>query len=253
MKDWQKKLEIAFRLAKTGFRLRVENSFLGAFWYLLNPLLTFALLIFVKQASFPEIKIEHYPLFLLIGISAFNFFKQNIGEAIEIISSNSELVKSINQVKAESLVVSVIIQNLFSHIFEFSLIIAASLFFGLSFWPLLLYPFLALIFSLLILGLAFIAATIGVYISDIRNIWAIAASLLFLGSPIFYQMAPGSILEIINRANPLRFFLDLARDLIISGNINFQTLIVFTLSSLVIFIIGLFILKRKEKKFAELL
>jgi ABC-type polysaccharide/polyol phosphate export permease len=83
MKDEIKKMiRVSFSLAKVNFRLRIENSYLGIFWYLLNPLIMFGILLLVKKAAFPEASIPYYPLFLIIGISAFNFFKQAISESI---------------------------------------------------------------------------------------------------------------------------------------------------------------------------
>ena len=81
-------LRISLALAKVNFNLRIEGSYLGVLWYLLNPLILFAVLWFVKEAAFAEVKINYYPLYLLIGIAGFNFFKQAITSSIDAISSN---------------------------------------------------------------------------------------------------------------------------------------------------------------------
>ena len=87
-------LAIAFSLAKVSFRLRTEGSYLGILWYLLNPLLLFGVLMLVKAAAFSHVDIPDYPLYLLIGITGFNFFKSAITSAIDVVSSNSDYINS---------------------------------------------------------------------------------------------------------------------------------------------------------------
>lgn len=247
-------IRVAFLVAKTNFRLRVENSYLGILWYLLNPLILFLVFILIRKSAVFGIEIPYYPLYLLIGIAGFNFFKNLITEAINAISSNPDYIKSINNLASESLVISSVLQNLFSHIFEIILIIILLIYFQLPVLSILLYLFFLFIFSLLLLGLAFIVSTIGVYIKDLNNIWIIISQLLLLGTPIFYNVSPGTLIYQINLFNPLFYFLEITRDLLIYQKIgNYNHLFVFISVSVVLFILGIFIFQKYKKKFAELL
>jgi len=66
---------LSITLAKMEFKLRNEGSYLGLFWYFLNPLFTFILLNFIFSAKFGQ-DIAFYSLYLLLGIIMFNFFSQ---------------------------------------------------------------------------------------------------------------------------------------------------------------------------------
>lgn len=245
---------IGFEIAKTNFRLRVEGSYLGVFWYLLNPLILFAIFMLIKRAAFSDIDIPYYPLYLLIGIAGFNFFKTVITEAINSIGTNPDYVKSINRVAPESLVLAVVIQAIFSHIFEFGLIIALALYLNVSLIGILFYPVILLLFAILSLGLALVAASVGVYVSDLDNVWNILSQLLLLGTPIFYLISPGSLIYTLNLFNPLFYFLEIVRSLIINGNIsNLNFLLIFIALTFVSLFFGLYIFKSYKKKFAELL
>ena len=63
--------DLSFYLAKSGFKLRNEGSYLGIIWYLLNPILFFCLLFVVFSQSLGS-EIENYAIYLFIGIIIFN-------------------------------------------------------------------------------------------------------------------------------------------------------------------------------------
>ena len=245
---------ISLALAKVNFNLRIEGSYLGVLWYLLNPLILFAVLWFVKEAAFAEVQINYYPLYLLIGIAGFNFFKQAITSSIDAISSNYEYIKSINNIAPETLVISAFIQAIFSHIFEFILIFGLAIYLKISLVGLLFYPVFFLIFVILVLGICFIFATIGVYVSDLNNVWIILSQLIMLATPIFYSINPSSLIYKINLANPLFYFLETIRSIVITSKpptlFIMLALIIFSLLS---FVIGILIFKKHQNKFAELL
>lgn len=247
-------IRVSLALAKVNFNLRIEGSYLGVLWYLLNPLILFAVLFFVKETAFSEVKIPYYPLYLLIGITGFNFFKQAITNSIASINTNSEYIKSINNIAPETLVVSAVLEAAFSHIFEFLLILALTLYLKISLIGLLFYPlvFIALLF--LTIGVAFIFATVGVYVSDLNNVWIIISQLLLLATPIFYSVQAESLIYKVNLFNPLFYFLEISRSLII--NTQLPSLIISTtmiIFSLISFFVGIIIFKTHQKKFAELL
>lgn len=247
-------LRVGISLAKVNFRLRIEGSYLGVLWYLLNPLILFLVLYFVKETAFSSIPIPFFPLYLLIGISGFNFFKQAITGSIDAINTNPDYIKSINKVNPESLVIAVVLQSAFSHLFELLLIITLAAYLQTPLMGFILYPIIFGLFLLLTLGISFIFATIGVFISDLSNVWAIISQLLFLATPIFYNIEPASLIYKVNLFNPLFYFLEISRNLLIYGHYSsFFLLITMALSSFFFLFVGLFIFRKYKKKFAELL
>ena len=80
-------------LAWTDFKTRNEGSYLGVFWYLLNPLLMFGLLLIIFGQSLGQ-TIPLYPAYLLLGLITFNFFQQITNESVGVILANGNLLKS---------------------------------------------------------------------------------------------------------------------------------------------------------------
>jgi ABC-type polysaccharide/polyol phosphate export permease len=244
---------ISASLAKANFALRMEGSYLGIFWYLLNPLALFFIILFIKKSAFSNVHIAYYPVYLLMGITSLNFFRQTISNSIQAIASNVDYIKSMNNVAPEVLVVSVVFQAVFSHVFEFILIAGFVIYWQLPLIGLLIYPFLFALFVLSVLGIAFIFATIGVYVNDLDNLWNIFAQLLFLATPIYFLVTPGSAVYLANLFNPLFYFLEISRSLVIYSTIPplwmILTMVIFSGG---FFIIGLTVFNKYKKKFAEL-
>jgi len=247
-------LRVSLSLAKVSFRLRIEGSYLGIFWYLLNPMALFLVLLFVKETAFAGIQIPYYSLYLLIGIAGFNFFKQAITGSIDAINENPDYIKSINKIAPESLVLAVVWQAVFSHIFELILIICLAIYYQISLIGFLFYPLTFILFILMTIGISFVFSTIGAYVNDLDNIWVIASQLLLLATPIFYNINPGSLIYQVNLFNPLFYFLDITRELIIYHQAPslFLTLM-FIASSFCSLLIGILVFNKHKRKFAELL
>ena len=136
-------LELSFQIAKSGFKLRNEGSYLGVLWYLLNPLLLFVLLILVFSDRLGN-EIPQYPVYLLMGIIMFNFFQQVTNESSQtLIKDYSLMIKSIN-LPRESIIAGITLKGVFSHIFEILLFLVFLFFLKGSLLALIFYPLIFL-------------------------------------------------------------------------------------------------------------
>lgn len=243
-------IELSLELAKAEFKLRNEGSYLGIFWYLLNPLLMFGLLFLIFFDRLGQ-NIPDYPLYLLLGLIIFNFFQQTTVESTNIIRDNRGIIKSINFPK-ESLIGSIILKFLFSHIFEIILFIIFLILFKAPVYLILFYPLILLLLCIFILGTCLILSSIAVYFVDLENIWAFVVRLIWLGTPIFYAIEGQTKLFYINLFNPMYYFITIARDLIIYTKIPELWMITITIFfSFVFLLIGLLIFNKLKIKFAE--
>ncbi|MFA5155569.1 MAG: ABC transporter permease [Patescibacteria group bacterium] len=244
---------ISFSLAKSNFTLRTEGSYLGNLWYLLNPLVSFALILFIRQTAFIDTGIKDYPVYLFMGIAGLNFFRQATVNSIRAITGNVDYIKSMNSIAPEVLVVSAVFQAALSHISELVIIIGFLVYWHIPLTGLLFYPLIFAVFFCLVIGISLIFATIGVYITDLDNVWTIFTQLLFLVTPIFYAVTAGSRVYIANLANPLFYFLEISRRVVIYSSCPPLWMIVAMLIfSIVLFSAGCFIFNRYKKRFAEL-
>jgi len=253
-KNWYKIISIlglALQLAKANFKLKNEGSFIGIFWYLLEPFLLFAIILGIQSTFWGGFK-EGYPLYLLLGLIMFNFFSVTTGTVTGVIAGSSNLIKSI-KINHESLIISKVLEGIISHFFEILLFIGFMIYFKSSLVWILIYPLIFGFFVLFVLGVSFILATLGVYIVDMNNAWRVITRLLFFLTPLFYVVEKGTLLYQISLFNPVFYFITIARELIINNSIPKYWMIEIAIGvSLISFVAGVFVFNRYKNKFAEM-
>ena len=242
---------LSFVLARAEFKIRNEGSYLGIFWYLLNPILMFGLLFLVFNDSLGN-SISYYPLYLLLGIIMFNFFQSATLESVmSILRDNRWLIKSIN-FPIESLVVGIVIKNLFSHFFEVLFFLILALYFKISLISILCYFIVLFFLFFFIAGASLILSSLTVYLVDLEGIWAFAVRLLWLGTPIFYAIAGRTRLYYFNLLNPMYYFLTTAREVVISSKLPEPLIMAgMIFYTVLFFVVGIFVFKKLKTKFAE--
>jgi len=250
LKNIQKTLSLSFSLAAAHFKLRNEGSYLGVFWYLLEPLSFFVILLFLGGVI-SEKSIDQYPLYLFLGLIMYNFFLAVTTSATSSMSLNSGFIKSI-KINPEAFVISNAFQYAFSHLFEIIIFAIFMVVYKANLVFLIFYPFIFFFFFLFILGVSFALATIGVYLIDLNNIWQVIGRFLFFATPIFYLIPKGTWLFSLSKFNPLYHFTSISRDIIIYENLPvFHGMFLVGLISILIFLAGLFVFEKNKNKFAE--
>ena len=246
-------LGLSFQIAKTEFKLKNEGSYLGIFWYLLNPILMFGLLFLIFADRLGN-NIPKYPLYLFLGVIMFNFFQNVISESTKLVTRDYRLIiKSANFPKV-ALLIGVLFKNLLSHFFELLLFIFMLLFFGVSISGIFYYFLLLIFFCIFIFGLSAMLVSLTVYFVDLDNIWNFGVKILWFATPIFYSIDAQVSLFYLNLFNPIYYFITAARDVIIY-NIFPAAWIMWGIAgySLVFFSVGIFLFNKLEIKFAEMI
>ncbi len=243
-------LELSFYLAKSGFKLRNEGSYLGILWYILNPILFFGLLFFIFSQNLGS-EIKNYPLYLFVGIIIFNFFQSATSESTELIRNNRHIFKSINFPRS-AFVGGSVLKFLYSHIFEFIVLVFFMIYLGVNISNIFFYPLILVFITLFIFGVSLLLSALSVFFVDIKNIWAFASKLIWFGTPIFYEIEKGTFLFKINLLNPLYYFIKVSREIIIYQKIP-ETwmicgIIIFSVSFL---LLGVFVFEKLNHKFME--
>lgn len=245
-------LDLSKNLAKSQFKLKNEGSYLGIFWYLLNPVLMFILLYLIFYPRLGQ-DILHYPAYLFIGISLYNFFQQSTQESTYILSSHASIIKSV-KLPLEALVTSIVLKNAFSHLFEILFLCLIIAFTGIPLGYVLAYPLIFAFFAFFCLGVCFLLASINMYLADLSNIWNYLSTLIFFATPIFYSIGFQGKLMFANMANPLYFFITVSREAIIYQRFPGTSLVLGALGySLLYLIFGLLVFRRLKPRFAEML
>lgn len=189
---------------------RYRGSFLGMFWSLFNPILMLVIYTFVFSVVFKarwsagsESRTE-FALMLFAGLMVFNFFAECINRAPTLILGNVNYVKKV--VFPLEILPWVTVGSAFFHLLVSLVVwlVACLVLVGQLQLTSLLLPMIVLPLVLLILGLAWFLASLGVYLRDVSQIVGVLTSMLMFLSPIFYPVtALPEQYRVILQANPL--------------------------------------------------
>ncbi|MCX9081129.1 MAG: ABC transporter permease [Candidatus Methanoperedens sp.] len=240
------------KIAISDFKLRYKNSVLGFLWSLAEPLLMLTVLYFVFT-NLMQVNVEHYQLFLLLGIISWNMLSRGTSMSLTSILGRPGLVQKV-YFPREVLVISCCITAFLMTLFEFIVFGAFMVAFKVMPGFTIVYgPLVLFIEFMLILGLSLGLAALNVYYRDVQYIWAVVMQAGFFASPIIYPLSiiPDNYIWLI-RLNPMTRIIDMLRESVIySGSPFLWDWIFITMAALSLLVVGYLIFRKLEPGFAE--
>lgn len=237
---------------KKDIRGKYKGSFLGILWSFINPLLT----VLVYAIVFPyilRVKQENYLIFLIVGVIPWSFVTNVIMQGSTSILNNAEIIKKV-YFPREILPISVATSGLVNFLISSLIILIFIIFSGIGLTKyILLFPFIAILQYLLLLGITFITCSVDIYMRDLEYIVNFFLNLAFYATPIIYSvdMFPAKFRWILN-INPFAVIIESYRDILLNGVFpDISSLLYITILSLVVLFFGYFIFRKLEKGFAE--
>ena len=237
---------------KKDIRGKYKGSFLGILWSFINPLLQ----VLVYALVFPyimKVETENYLIFLICGIIPWTWFITSISQGTTSITNNANLIKKV-YFPREILPISVVTSGLVNFLISCLIILIFVIFGGLGItWHLVFLPFIIIVQYLFTLALIFVLSAVNVYVKDVEYIVAFIINMLFYATPILYttEMFSGPILWLF-RLNPLAHLINAYRDVFYVHHIpNLASLAVLFGVCIILIVVGYFIFKKLEKRFAE--
>lgn len=233
-------------------RGKYKNSVLGVIWSFLNPLLQIA----VYAIVFPLImrsNLPDYTVFLCCGLIPWNFFSTATSRTSFTMIENGNIIKKV-YFPREILPLSVVTSEAINFIISTIIILAFVLGYGMGLSKyIIFYPLILIVQYFLLIGISFIVSSVTVYFRDLQHFIGIALQLLFYATPIVY--APDSIpqnFQWILQYNPMTYIINGYRDIFYYQRMpDFSSLGIVLVISIALCIIGYFIFKKLQKRFAE--
>ncbi len=181
--------DLVRELAVTDFKLKYQGSLIGYAWSLVKPLAMFGVLylvftVFVRIGS----GIEHYALYLLLGIILWTYFADATNTTMRAVADKGDMMRKVYFPRITIILaasISSAITLLLNLIIIFVFIVLARIVPG---WNALLFIPLLIELFLLCLGIAFITSAMYVKYRDVGHIWEVLLQLLFYASAIIYPL-----------------------------------------------------------------
>lgn len=204
---------------------RYKGSVLGLLWSLINPFLMLTVYTFVFSVVFKarwetygdESKVS-FALLIFVGLIMHSALTEALNRAPYLVLSNPNYVKKI-VFPLEILPIVCLIAALFHAMVSLTvLVIALVIYKGFLPWTTVLLPLVIAPLAVLISGLAWMLASLGVYLRDVGQTISVVTTVLLFMSTAFYPLAalPEQFHPFI-LANPLTFIIEQARSVAIYG------------------------------------
>lgn len=240
---------------------RYRGSFLGLLWSFVNPVLMLMVYTFVFgfvfKARWGQGNTDKYEfaLVLFAGLIVFNLFSECISRAPGLILANVNYVKKVI-FPLEILPWVALGSALFHTGISLGVLLIFLAVIGHDFfWTMLWLPVVLLPFLLLIMGLSWLLASIGVFIRDVGQLIGMALTVMMFMSPIFYPLS--ALPETISHylfLNPLTFVVEQVRNILLWGlQPDWRYLAIYSITSIVVAWLGLLFFEKTRKGFADVL
>lgn len=249
-------------MAKREVVGRYRGSVMGLLWSFFNPILMLTVYTFVFSVVFKarwgetgsDSKTE-FAIVLFAGLIVYGLFAECVNRAPNLILNNVNYVKKV--VFPLEILPWVALGSALFHAAVSGLVLL--LFFVAVHhylnWTLIFLPLLLLPFILLIMGASWFLASTGVFLRDVGQTIGIVTNLLMFLSPVFYPASalPESYRPLLH-LNPLTFFIEQTRDIVIWGKLpDWSGLGISLLLGIIVAWAGYFWFQKTRKGFADVL
>jgi lipopolysaccharide transport system permease protein len=219
--------QLIYHMTKRDVLERYTGSVLGLAWSIFNPVLMLAVYTFVFSIVFKarwgiggnESKIQ-FAVVLFAGLIMHSLFAEVLNRAPGLILSNVNYVKKV--IFPLEILPSIVMGTaLFHSLINLGVLLVAFFFAnGFLHWTVVFAPLVILPLVIFTLGLAWLFASLGVFLRDVGQTISIITMVMLFLSPIFY---PASALPEEYRpwlfANPLTFIIEQGRAVLIWGQL----------------------------------
>ena len=184
--DILKRKDLLYYLVKSGLKAEHRNSYLGYFWWLLDPLLNvlvyyFLVVIILERGG------ENYPVFLVIGLVVWRWISSSINTSSKSILRYSSIINQVYLPKS-IFPLSFTMTQMFNFLFGLAVIAIFLIFFGvMPGWQILLLPLLILVTLVFLLAIGFVLGYFTVFVRDIDNLLSHVMRIFFYASPIIWE------------------------------------------------------------------
>ena len=264
-KELYQNRRLIWKLAKSDFKKRYAGSYMGAFWAMVQPVITvamyyvvFTILMPQKQgmASGGELDVP-FVLFLTAGLVPWFYFSEALTSAMTALLEYNYLVKKV-VFKISILPIIKIIAATFIHAFFVIVLLAIACFYGYypSFYTLQVFYYSACMF-VFVLAISYTTCSIGLFFRDLQQIVNIFLQVGMWATPVLWNINQfGEKIQMLVKINPLVYIVEGYRSAVYGKQWfweDFYSTVYFWIITIVLFGIGALIFKKLKIHFADIM
>ena len=245
--------DFAVALAQNDLRARHMNSALGQAWYLMNPALNIGIYYLIFGVVLNARRgVESYVSFLVIGVMFFRLVQNAVINCASCITKNGGLIRSIQFPRA-LIPVSVLIEALLQFIPSiFLILVITTVDAGGPSWNWLAIPVVFAAAGSISLGLGFLAARVGAFLTDLQQLLPHFFRIMLYVSGVLFSVDDRISNETIRKLfflNPFYDIIEAARWAFMGRPIGERAVVGLVAWSIGSLVIGLLVFKRGEHRY----
>jgi len=256
---WERRqlLEIFVRRDFLG---RYRGSLLGVLWPLINPLghlllYTFVFSVILKVRFSHDGSTSTFALYLMAGLLPWSALAEAVSRSTTCILEVPNLVKKV-VFPLEILPMVPVFSSFLTAGISIVLLVSLAIFrTGTLHWTILLLPLLVAVQGLLMGGLCWLLASLGVYIRDMKHLISLALSVWMYTTPIVYPASAfPKQLGFLLWLNPMAGLVTDYRRLIIEGVLpDWSKLALYAAVTVVLWFAGNYFFMKTKRSFADVM
>ncbi len=255
--------QLIFQLTQRDVVGRYKGSAMGLAWSFFNPVFMLIVYTFVFSVIFKsrwggagaDDSKTQFAVLLFVGMIVMSLFSDVLNRAPSLVLANANYVKKV-VFPLEILPVVTVAATLFHALISFCVLLLAFVVFnGYLHWTAIFAPLVVLPLVILVTGLAWALASLGVFLRDVGQTISILTTVLMFMCPIFYPITnvPEAYRPFI-MANPMTFIVEQAREVLVWGHLpDFAGLALYTAVATVVAWLGFAWFQKTRKGFADVL
>jgi len=242
---------------KAELNSEVSDSYLGALWWLLDPICFMLIYTFITIVVFGA-DVPYFPVFCFIGLTTWNFFNKTMTQSVTLIRQNKGVITKV-YVPKYILVLEKMGVFLFKMFIAFILVFILMLVFQVrvSWFAFIYFIPVTTVLITLVFGCACILMHFGVFVEDLAYVTEILLKLVFYLSGVFYDIGTRLvdhpwISSMLLKLNPVAFIMQQYRNILLySTQADLLWLGIWFVIGLVFSSVGIYLIRKYENSYAK--
>lgn len=251
---WQYR-ELLYFFAWRDLKVRYKQTIIGAGWAIFQPFINMVVfsIFFGGLAKIPSDNVP-YPIFVYVGLIFWQFFSSALSDTSNSLIGNQSIITKVYFPRLILPISSVVTKFV-------DFIIASLILIGLMFYygytpnliGLLILPLLLIITFMAAVGGGLFLAAINVKYRDVRYALPFFIQILLFLTPVIYPASIAGKYSAILAINPMMGVIQNARAALLgTAPINWALLSISFLACLILLFIGIYVFKKIERYFADI-
>jgi len=252
---WQYR-ELLYFFSWRDLKVRYKQTFIGVAWAIFQPFITMVVfsIFFGGLAKMPSDGVP-YPIFVYVGLLFWQFFSSALSDTSMSLISNQAIITKVYFPRL-ILPISGVITKLVDFIIATLILVGLMFYYG--YMPhisgLLILPLLLVITFMASIGLGLFLASVNVKYRDVRYALPFFIQILLFVTPVIYPASIAGKFSFLLAINPMMGVIQSARAAILgTAPINWLLIEISLVGTLLLMIFGIYIFKKTERYFADII